>query len=1038
MDRPLIDILWVTVCAGLVFLMQGGFLCLETGLTRSKNNINVAVKNLADLGLSIVLYWAIGYGLMWGVSNGGWIGSTHFVPDFGRGGAWFAVFLLFGAMFCGTTVTIISGAVAERMRFASYLVVAAVVASFVYPVYGHWAWSGGDVGSPTGWLGMRGFVDFAGSTVVHSVGGWCALALLCIIGPRSGRFSEDGSPRKIPGANLPVATLGVLLLWMGWFGFNGGSSLAMNHQVPGVIANTVFSGAAGMVTALAVGWLTRDRADVDLMLNGSLAGLVAITAGAFAVTTVAAVAIGAIGGVVMVAADKLLTRFRIDDAVGAIPVHLAAGIWGTLAVAVFGEADLLGTGLGFWDQLGAQATGIVACGVWAFGVTFVLFHVINRISPLRVTPAQEEVGLNVSEHGATTDLLELFKVMERQSRSGKLDLRAPVEPFTEVGQIAQRYNLVMEALERATARTEAIVRTAMDGIVTCAKESLAVITWNPAAEAIFGYREEEMARQPLTRLFAGKEGGSDKPDPEQLAAHQSYREMTGQRADGTTFAMEAMVTEVKTGQNGGFYVSTFRDITERRRAEDELQRAKRASEDANQSKSQFLANMSHEMRTPMNAILGYAQILGGDSELTDRQRKAIGTIEGSGRHLLGLINDVLDISKIEAGREELRADDFNLRSMLQELESMFAMQCGSKNLRWRFEENVPELTVHGDGGKLRQVLINLLGNAVKFTASGEVLFRVTAGDDDSYAFEVVDTGSGVAREEQAEIFNAFQQRGEDVRESGTGLGLTISRRFVEMMGGNIELESSLGEGSRFSFTLRLPAAVEQRLAAAERRKEWSGVRHLAAGTSLRALVVDDVETNRDVLAVFLRDIGVDVVEAEHGEQALALVQQQMPDIIMLDIRMPVLDGPATLERLRAEHGGDAPKVVAVTASVFEHQRKHFLELGFARLIEKPVQKEVVFACLAEELGVEFEFAEELDTAKAVTPEPVDWSSIELPQALYDALFEAAQTHNITDLRQQLTRLEGLGDAGQSLAAHLRVLAQRYEMDAIRSALEELQ
>ena len=577
---------------------------------------------------------------------------SDFAPDFGRAGAWFAIFLLFGAMFCGTTVTIISGAVAERLQFSSYLLVAAAVAVLVYPVFGHWAWSGVEVGSPTGWLGMRGFVDFAGSTVVHSLGGWCALALLLIIGPRSGRFPEDGPPRQIPGANVPLATLGVILLWMGWFGFNGGSTLAMNDQVPGIIANTVFAGAAGMVAALALGWLTRDRADVNLMLNGSLAGLVAITASAAVVTTVSTVAIGAVGGVVMVAVDHLLLRLRVDDAVGAVPVHLGAGIWGTLAVALFGEPGLLGTGLGFWDQMYAQATGIAACFVWAFGVTFILFSAINHFTHLRVTPAQEEVGLNVSEHGATTDLLELFEVMDRQSKSGALDLRAPVEPFTEIGQIAQRYNLVMEALERATARTEATVRTAMDGIVTCAKESLAILTWNPAAEAIFGYSEEEMARRSLTRLFGAEAGKAGEPDPKQLAALHEYREMTGQRADGTTFPMEAMVTEAKT-QDLGFYVGTFRDITERKRADDELHRAKQQAQAASQAKSQFLANMSHEMRTPMNAILGYTQILGDDRHLNDSQQKAIRTIESSGQQLLRLINDVLDISKIEAGREEL-------------------------------------------------------------------------------------------------------------------------------------------------------------------------------------------------------------------------------------------------------------------------------------------------------------------------------------------------------------------------------------------------
>ena len=970
---------------------------------------------------------------MWGVSNAGWFGLTDSFPDVGRGGAWSAVFILFGALFCGTAVTIISGAVAERLRFVSYLLVAAVVAGIVYPIYGHWAWNGVDVGSPTGWLGMRGFVDFAGSTVVHSLGGWCALAILLVIGPRHGRFPKDGPPRKIPGANLPVATLGVILLWMGWFGFNGGSTLAMNDQVPKVIANTVFAGAAGMTAALGVGLLTRGRPDVDLVLNGSLAGLVAITASAFAVTTVSAVAIGIIGGVVMVAMENLLQRLRIDDAVGAVPVHLGAGIWGTFAVAIFGEADLLGTGLGFWDQLAAQASGIAACFLWAFGATYILFYVINRHVPLRVTADQEEVGLNISEHGATTDLLELFRVMERQSKSGELSHRAPVEPFTEVGQIAQRYNLVMAALERATTRTEAIVKTAMDGIVTCTKESLGIVTLNPAAEAMFGYGKDELALQPLTRLLGG-EVSSDESYVERLASERTYRELIGQRADGTTFPMEAMVTEASSGQEEGVYVGTFRDITERKQIEDNLQRAMLEAEAANRAKSEFLANMSHELRTPMNAILGYAQILGGDVELTDRQRKAIHTIDDSGQHLLKLINMVLDISKIEAGREELHPVDFDLRLMLSGLESMFAMQCGQKNLVWRFIEDLAISNVHGDEGKLRQVLINLLGNAVKFTSAGEVMLRARSGTDSSYTFEVADNGPGIPQEDQATIFDPFQQTGEGVRVGGTGLGLAISQRHVEIMGGELELESRPGEGARFSFTLGLPAAMT-RVPALPKGKDWSSVKHLAPGTSVRALIVDDVATNRDVLAYLLRDIGVDVEEAENGEQALERVREAMPDIILLDIRMPVLDGPATLERLMAAYGANATKVVAVTASVFVHETKQFLEMGFSRLIGKPVKAEEIFECLAEELGVEYEYDV---TAAAPESDPRDWEGIDLPKALYDDLLEAARAQIVTDLRKHFGRLEGLGSEGRSLAAHLRTLALRYDMDAIRNTLETLQ
>ena len=717
-DKSLLDIFWVLVCAGFVFLMQGGFLCIEAGMTRSKNNINVALKNLADLGLSVVLYWAVGYGLMFGVTHNGWIGFSDFMPNLDAGNAWFAAFLLFAAMFCGTAVTIISGAVAERMRFASYLCVAAVVSGFIYPVFGHWVWHGVDTGATTGWLASRGFVDFAGSTVVHSVGGWSALSLLFIIGPRLGRFSPVRPPRRISGANLPMATLGVVLLWFGWFGFNGGSTLAMDERVPGIIANTVFAGGAGLVTALGCGWLIHKRADVSLTLNGPLAGLVSITAGAFAVTTPAAVLIGAIGGGVMVAVDRLLERLQIDDAVGAVPVHLGAGIWGTVAVAVFADLTVLGTNLTRIEQLQAQLEGIVVCGVWTLAVTTLVFRAIDRVTPLRVAVEHEEIGLNVSEHGATTELLDLFRVMDDQARTGRLDLRVPVEPFTEIGQIAQRYNMVIQSLERVTARSEAIVRSAMDGVITVARDSLAVLTANPAAEAIFGYGGAQLRRRPLSALFdetaslRASGGITDMVD-------DVRREVTGRRADGTTFPMEVAITRAKTGDED-VYVGTFRDITARRAAEAALQDARSAAEAANNAKSVFLANMSHEIRTPMNAILGFAQILDQDSDLTDAQRRAVATIETSGDHLLGLINDILDISKIEAGRDTLDLVDFDVQVVLQDLEAMFAPQCAQQGVAWRVDNRAATTQVCGDERKLRQVLINLLGNAVKFTktASG--------------------------------------------------------------------------------------------------------------------------------------------------------------------------------------------------------------------------------------------------------------------------------------------------------------------------------
>ncbi len=453
MDTVLTDDFWVLICAGLVFLMQAGFTCLESGLTRSKNSINVAIKNITDFGISTILFWSFGFALMFGASNNGWIGSSQFFLSLDDGSRT-STFFLFEIMFCATTVTIVSGATAERLRFRSYIIISIILSGLIYPVFGHWAWSGVQSRTVSGWLGQLGFIDFAGSTVVHSVGGWVALAALLIIGPREGRFPPVGAHMKIHGSNLPMSVLGVLLLWVGWFGFNGGSTLALNDQVAGIITNTFLAGASGVMVTLTVGWIIRKQADAELVIFGSIAGLVAITASAHAVSAASALAIGGIGGIVMLGVDYLMDYLHIDDAVGAIPVHLGAGIWGTLAVAIFGKEEILGTGVSFWEQLLIQATGIGVCFLWTFGLSYGFFKLINLFLPLRVTAEDERIGLNVSEHGATTELLDMFRTMDSQSKTGDMSLRVPVEPFTEVGQIAERYNCVMEALQKEAAKTE--------------------------------------------------------------------------------------------------------------------------------------------------------------------------------------------------------------------------------------------------------------------------------------------------------------------------------------------------------------------------------------------------------------------------------------------------------------------------------------------------------------------------------------------------------------------------------------------------------
>ena len=313
MERSLIDVLWVLISASLVFLMQAGFLCLEAGSTRSKNTINVVIKNISDFGISVLCFWLFGYALMFGDTHNGWLGITRLAPEVGQGETWLVVFFLFQAMFCSTAVTIVSGAVAERMRFGIYLAVSLLVSGLIYPVFGHWAWNGLDGGASHGWLGQLGFVDFAGSTVVHSIGGWVALAAAILVGPRIGRFSRKRRRPLLVGYDLPLALLGTLLLWFGWFGFNGGSVLALNEQVPGIISNTVLAGAAGLVTPITLSLAQQQKLRVNAVMNGSLAGLVAITANCHVVTTAAAIAIGAIGSLCMMAAEAQLQRWQIED-----------------------------------------------------------------------------------------------------------------------------------------------------------------------------------------------------------------------------------------------------------------------------------------------------------------------------------------------------------------------------------------------------------------------------------------------------------------------------------------------------------------------------------------------------------------------------------------------------------------------------------------------------------------------------------------------------------------------------------------------------
>lgn len=442
-----IDTLWLLFCSSLLLLMQTGFVCLESGLIRSKNNINVVMKNLLDLCVAFLGYGFVGFSIMFLIGADS-IFAIH--PLVSEQPVFVFVVFVFQAMFCATTATIVSGAVAERMSFGGYAFITVIVATCIYPIVGSWVW-GGVLGHPSSlnWLANIGFYDFAGSTVVHSVGGWVALAAILFIGPRLGRYDNDG--QDIHPSSITFACLGSLLIWIGWIGFNGGSLLRFDDTVSKVITNTIMAGVSGLSAGLIYSYVKYGKPLVLPMVNGGLVGLISVTGSADLMLPYQAILFGLVGGLIPMPVYDWLNKHKIDDAIGAVPVHLAGGIYATLATAFVltktNDKSLI-------ENLLVQGLGVIVVGIFVFGATYLLLWLCSHFIHFRVNPEHELIGLNQSEHdlvGANADMLTQLTNMIKQGGSTQ---KISVDKYSDSYQVAQQYNKIVDMFARQARKNE--------------------------------------------------------------------------------------------------------------------------------------------------------------------------------------------------------------------------------------------------------------------------------------------------------------------------------------------------------------------------------------------------------------------------------------------------------------------------------------------------------------------------------------------------------------------------------------------------------
>ncbi len=1000
-----LDLLWILICTVLVAFMQLGFLCLEAGAVRRKNSINVGVKNIYDLILSVGLFLFVGKGIMFGYSYFGLFGNPF--DDFSSidQNQRITIFL-FQAMFAGTAATILSGAIAERLKFRAYLVLIIVLGLMVYPVVGHWTWSDLFYDTNRGWLGSKGFTDFAGSSVVHSVGGASALAVAYVLGPRIGRFGED--KLNIRSSDPTLSFVGTLLIWVGWFGFNAGSALAFEERISSILIVTILGSVGGVLGGRLIEILNGKKyIDVWSLMVGLMGGLVGITAGCYWFSPFQGFLVGFIGGIFGVLGIHLLNKLKIDDVVGAIPVHLFSGIWGTIAVALFAHQNVeKWFELSFIRTISIQSVGAIAIPLYAFIIMYITSLILKRLSKLRVSEEAEMLGLNIYEHGASTATNDLIEAMNSQISRGSFDQLIEVEVGTEVGEITTAYNRVITKvvelkeheveLRKNIESKNVALKLQRDVFQTLSRNNNPVEGFHEIVE-LFWHRvnlkgiqffkyQEEFSR--FTLIDSGwRINEKIEKSLERIKNYDSFvnppffNDLSHETIGSREILLSREYTSIKSiegielhscvfepirskkkvlgaivvyfdheNKNGQYRAQSLESLSsalaylfERHFYQNELVQLAESEKKANQAKSDFLAMMSHEIRTPMNGVIGMSSLL-SDTPLTIDQKEYVDSIQASADSLLVIINDILDFTKFNSKSYSLEYVEFDLIYALENSLDLIMPKAREKNIEVVFDANyLVKRRVIGDPTRFKQILINLLYNAVKFTDEGQIMLKVIQteiGDKKvAYNFEVSDTGVGIEKEKIESIFESFIQEDNSVgrKYGGTGLGLTICRQLIELMGGEIVVESEKGKGSSFCFDLQFDLATS-----------ISGLEHEIDLTFLdkkKVLVVDDNQYNRTILVRYLNQSGAEVIDLENGKNLEKVIRENGPfDIYLLDYQMPEESGVSIAKRIK-ENIDPATPILLLTsldASIVKKDEDYYPELLTGVLL-KPVKNHLLIA-----------------------------------------------------------------------------------------------